>query len=395
MAIDFDRCARDRLGEQLAAALIELDLIRPNAAGRRITSAASAAAVFRELAAMIGQKDHFRVKVQTLAGRVGRTRSATSRALTALRAAGVVIHSRTGRSSLYSIDWPVVLRIVEGAARRREARRLEAATNDSGATAGGGERADPAASGANFDVPAAAEQSPSSPPAHRAPSVAADDHIGTRTVRHQMAHRAPSTLPNPCTKPLHPPPPPGDGSREGGAAGWPAGWPAGWLDAERELERAGVAAVGAAIQLARERGYSADQVIEIARRVAITECDGVRAYGAGAVFSRLKNGTPRQPIGAAFPAAAAEYGRAVGRQRDRERRERQAAEQRDAEAVDRRQAEQRERRFGAILDGLSTFEREHLVRAVGGYVARRFRADPRDPLVRDRLLAELERREGS
>ena len=113
--IDFDRAERDRIGERIAQALQQLELGRGRASGWRQASPATAAAVFRELAWMIGKKEGFRVGIPKLAERLGRAESTVRRALGVLTAAGLVESVRTGRRSLYVINWQTARDLIAAA----------------------------------------------------------------------------------------------------------------------------------------------------------------------------------------------------------------------------------------------------------------------------------------
>ncbi|MDP6468207.1 MAG: hypothetical protein QF918_10730 [Pirellulaceae bacterium] len=165
----------------------------------RQTSVATCKTVLRDLQSMIGSKEGFRVRHEKIGDRLGLAQSTVKRAVRAMRRAGILATTRTGRSSLYCI----------------QIERLDEL---------------------------------------RAPSDSARCPIRKRTVPHQIAHGAPSTLP-PLSKSTYSPPYGDDWSRVEGEL----------LDFEYKGET--LADVAGTLAAARANGLSPEYVAELLRYV--------------------------------------------------------------------------------------------------------------------------------
>lgn len=246
--IDFDRARQLRL---MSGVVIEVP------AGIA-TSSATMRAALRELDDMIGSKEGFRVKLETLATRLGLSRATTQRAVRALRELGVVDVVRTGRSSLYGIAWEVVADRQPGSAMMHQMRHNDASD-------------------------------------------------GSRMM-HQMHHHDASTIPPRSTDQILPPPPTGPAA----ASGWhtpPVDRPAraaatpddsDWAAAAADLRNCGVRAVWHAIETAKQRGIPPKYVRDlcVAWRSRSSDCS------AGLIVSRIATDPPDADAAAGWPDCA-------------------------------------------------------------------------------------------
>jgi len=293
----------------------------------------------------------WRIKAETIATKTGyRDRGTIQRAITYLQELGLLSTTRTGRSSVLTIE--------------------HAAIADALATA---ERL--------ADQPA--------PPSEKAPpSDEACAHIRRGKRPHQMRPAPPSTLPE--VLPAIKPPP-----LEAGGGGFCETWE----DIGQALDAAGVFA-GTRRQLLAELPRRIDHATAAAVVDHWRQHAGgtaAAAWGAGALVARLREQTPEMSPAAGWPACSSDWLRHKNAEQRRARQAQEAQQQAqqhagaiEAEQRERERTEALEAAHGPTLAAMDADQTRALAfEALGSFLAARWLANPRQEQLYFKILQHL------
>ncbi|MEO8166467.1 MAG: hypothetical protein ABI619_13835, partial [Betaproteobacteria bacterium] len=164
-----------------------------------------------------------------------------------------------------------------------------------------------------------------------------------------------------------------------------------WAEVEAALIRCGVSKTNDAIKTAQRNEASPQDVLAI-----VEYAEGKPgAYGPGAIFNRIENHRPEQPVDCGWPAEDDRFRRRRDAEAKRERKAQEELvrqEQERQRAADRLEAETLEREYGPMLDTMSEAERIAFAEAhLDTFHLQRFRRNPTSPTVRETLLSTLQK----